>query len=100
MSYEIKYSGEVTGLDLDDRRREIKHLLVGHDCEITFTKVNGEIRTMPCTLREAALPPMSVTESKKKQNDAVMSVWCLDKNMWRSFKIANVTEIRIIEKCP
>ena len=97
MSYEIKYTNEVVGLDLEDRTREIKHLLEVHNCEVTFTKVNGESRTMPCTQRRVVIPaPVTESTKVKKHNPEVMSVWCLDKKEWRSFRIANVTNVRVI----
>ena len=101
MTYGIRYTEPVEGLDLDDRNREIRHLLTEHDCEITFTKVNGELRTMPCTLKESAIPARPVdlaSKSNEKRLRAldVLSVWCLDKQEWRSFKVANVQEVRVI----
>jgi hypothetical protein len=97
MSYEIKYTNEVVGLDLEDRAREMHRLLSVHNCEVTFTKVNGELRTMPCTLRQIVIPqPVTESTKTKKHNPEVMSVWCLDKKEWRSFRIANVTEIKVI----
>jgi hypothetical protein len=70
---------------------------------VEFTKVNGEVRTMPCTLNESLIPPASVhvtntdnpvdfpvPKREKKTNPDVMNVWCLDKKEWRSFRIANV----------
>lgn len=95
MSYEIIYNGEVTGLSLDDKRRQLKHLLENHNCEITFTKVNGEERVMPCTLRADALPPIVESKNPKAPNLENLSVWCLDKSEWRSFKVANVTKIEV-----
>lgn len=88
-------------LDLDDRRREMQHLLTEYDCEVTFTKVNGEVRTMPCTLKESAIPTRPVdiaskSSEKRLRTLDVLSVWCLDKQEWRSFKVANVREVRVI----
>jgi hypothetical protein len=81
-------------------RDEIISTLQDGVCEVTFTKVNGEIRRMPCTLRNNLLPPMSTKELResksKKENLDNLSVWCTDKNEWRSFKIANVTEVKQI----
>jgi WYL_2, Sm-like SH3 beta-barrel fold len=101
MTYGIRYTEPAEGLDLDARNRELRHLLQEHDCEVTFTKVDGSVRIMPCTLREAAIPAKPVdigSKSNEKRLRAldVMSVWCLDKSEWRSFKIANVQEIRVI----
>ena len=79
--------------------REILDLLHKHDCEVTFTKVDGTERTMPCTLRSEVLPPMALTEHHKTKDykPETLSVWCLDKNEWRSFRISSVQHIKVIE---
>lgn len=74
----------------------LKHNL----CEVTFTKVNGEVRTMPCTLREDIIPkpPTDVASKstiKRHENQNIVSVWCTDKNAWRSFRVDNVTDVKI-----
>ncbi len=69
--------------------------------EVTFTKVDGTVRTMPCTLNEAMLPkveqitpgPDTPPPRVKKFNPAVMSVFCTDKQEWRSFRIENVISV-------
>lgn len=65
---------------------------------VTFTKVDGTSRTMPCTLSEALLPARPVTETAtvKRDNPEVLSVWCTDKHEWRSFRVANVTLVEAI----
>ncbi len=87
---------------IDERRSILADLLRQGICEITFTKVNGELRTMPCTLDSKIVPPAPehkvLAEGEqprvKKANPDNMSVWCTDKNEWRSFKLVNVTEIK------
>lgn len=98
MSFEIKYTGPVEGLDLDDRNREIRHLLHEHVCEVTFTKLNGDVRTMPCTLKPDAMPQVAVNEQHQTRayKPETLSVWCVDKGEWRAFRVANVTEVRVI----
>ena len=89
-------------------REQLQELLHTGECEIEFTKVNGEVRKMPCTLNEALLPPPPVhftntdnpidfpaPKKEKKVNPEVMSVWCLDKKEWRSFRITNVISATI-----
>lgn len=100
MALEFQYNGPVEGLDLEDRNREIKHLLAEHNCEVTFTKVDGTVRTMPCTLQASALPKVDVKEGKtpKVPKADTISVWCLDKSEWRAFKVANVTQIRVLDQ--
>ena len=90
-------------------REQLSLLLHAGECVVEFTKVNGEVRSMPCTLNEALLPPpVHVTNTdnpvdfpapkkEKKQNPDVMSVWCLDKKEWRSFRIANVISAKAKE---
>ena len=78
---------------------EILNLLQQHDCEVTFKKVDGALRVMPCTLRPEALPTKSVTEGTRTKASApgVLSVWCLDRREWRSFRINNVISVIIID---
>jgi hypothetical protein len=84
-------------------RKQLSELLHTGECVVEFTKVDGTVRTMPCTLNEALLPPAPVhitntdnpidfpaPKKEKKVNPDIMSVWCLDKKEWRSFRIANV----------
>ena len=74
---------------------ELKAILANGVHEVTFTKLNGETRIMPCTLDHALLPPQQVTESTKTRalKSETLSVWCMDKQQWRSFRVANVTKI-------
>jgi hypothetical protein len=77
---------------------QLHELLHSGECVVEFTKINGEVRSMPCTLDPRIVPPAPepkvLAEGEvlkvKKENPDVMSVWCLDKKGWRSFRIANV----------
>ena len=81
--------------DLDSRNQEIRDLLAHGVCEVTFTKLNGELRTMPCTLDGTLLPPQTLKEFHETRvyKPETLSVWCMDKSQWRSFRVANVTRI-------
>jgi hypothetical protein len=68
--------------------------LTKHECTVTFTKVNGETRVMPCTLKEDIVPKVE-SKGTKKPNESVVSVWCLDKKEWRSFRLDNVVDLQI-----
>jgi hypothetical protein len=63
-------------------------------CTVTFTKVTGETRVMPCTLKEDIIPK-SQHSGTKKPNDSIISVWCTDKSAWRSFRVENVLDLEI-----
>ena len=83
----------------------LRTLLLENECIVEFTKVNGETRAMPCTLKAefipAPAPHISNTDNPvdfpkvKKENPNVMNVWCLDKKEWRSFRIANVISAKV-----
>jgi hypothetical protein len=97
-AFEFEYNDhDLDDLAIQDRNHEIKQLLLNHECEITFMKLNGELRSMPCTLKASALPERTVTESTKTRvaKPDTISAFCLDKNEWRSFKVANVTHVRV-----
>lgn len=79
----------------EERREQLVALLRDNDCEVTFTKVNGEQRVMPCTLKTGVVPEI-LGEGRKKANPNTISVWALDKQEWRSFRVDNVTDIKIL----
>ena len=79
-------------------KQELTEQLLTGVYNVTFTKVDGTERTMPCTLREDILPPAKQEDplSQKKVraiNDEVLVVYCTDKNEWRSFRVANVINV-------
>jgi len=99
MTLHITYeNATLEDLDIQDREREITHLLYEHDCEVVFTKKDGTVRTMPCTLRKEAMPQREATalHETKLYKPETITVWCLDRSEWRAFKTANVREIRVL----
>jgi hypothetical protein len=88
-------------------RDSISKMLKENICEVTFTKVNGEVRVMPCTLKADVIPTAPVHETNtdnpvdfpkvKAPNPAVVSAYCLDKKEWRSFRVENVLDVKVIE---
>ena len=65
--------------------------------KVVFTKKNGEERTMLCTLHESILPESSITESTKKVNPDTISVWDIDNNGWRSFRMDSIKGAKVVE---
>ena len=86
--------------DADSRNHYLRNLLSEHNCEVTFTKVDGSVRTMPCTLRADAMPARAVTEHHQTRayKPDTLSVWCLDQSEWRAFRVMNVTDVRILDE--
>ena len=63
---------------------------------ITFTKVNGDERVMTCTLLANYIPNAPTQKGslvmESKYNNTV-SVWDVNANGWRSFRVENVKSI-------
>lgn len=79
-------------------RNEIVEMLRNGVYNVTFTKLDGEERTMPCTLMESMLPPAkandSITQKKVRElNEEVVAVWCVDKSAFRSFRVDRVKKV-------
>jgi len=87
---------EIQGETAADRNGWLRNLLVDGIYDVTFTKVNGEIRTMPCTLKRELLPVVALKETTKEKvhKTDTLGVWCMDKQEWRSFRVMNVTEVK------
>lgn len=63
--------------------------------EITFTKLDGTERVMNCTLSDKIVPQSTEETTKtRKQNENILSVWDVEKNDWRSFRVENVVKIK------
>lgn len=77
------------------RREEIRQKLLTGPCEVTFTKVNGEERTMVCTLKPDLLPPVEeeVTSKKTKKSNQAISVFLPEEQTWRSFRVDSLKSI-------
>lgn len=74
---------------------EMREILHKDVVVVTFTKKNGEDREMVCTLMPEFLPvrqeDTTASPAKSPASDTVVTVWDLDKQDWRSFKAASVT---------
>jgi len=74
--------------------------------EVTFTKVNGETRVMPCTLAANLLPvteqpkvlETTADQPVKAINKSVIRAYAIDKQAWRSFKVANVLSVGVLDE--
>jgi hypothetical protein len=86
--------------DAEYRYVTITELLHQHTCIIDFVKLNGESRSMPCTLRDDMLP--AATQILKEDivakpiNYETITVWCTDASAWRAMKTMNVTKINVV----
>ena len=56
---------------------------------VQFTKKDGSLREMRCSLQEQYLPPL-IGEAETKDNPDVLAVWDIEVEGWRSFRIDSV----------
>jgi len=70
-------------------------------CEVTFTKKNGDMRVMQCTLMESVLPAAKkdepLTQKKVRAvNEEVCVVYDVKAPGWRSFRWDSVTDFKLL----
>jgi len=73
------------------KREAIVDLLKDDVVCVHFTKKDGTLRTMKCTLKSDLLPVVEVTStSTRKQPENSLAVFDLEANGWRSFIVDSV----------
>jgi len=82
--------------DWDVFKSWLKGVLSVTVATVTFTKKDGSLREMKCTLRDDMLPKQELTETKpeRKKSETSLPVYDLEKNAWRSFSIRSITEVK------
>jgi hypothetical protein len=84
-------------------REELMELLQKEVAVVTFKKLNGDERKMPCTLIPDFLPPAkkddAITQKKVREvSDKVCAVWAVESKGFRSFRYDRVTKVEVIAK--
>jgi hypothetical protein len=84
-------------------KTDLKNLLEQNVLTVDFTKLDGDKRVMTCTLREDMKPAATKTDplSQKKvreTSDAVVSVWDVNAQGWRSFRYDRVNAVDIVDE--
>ena len=67
---------------------------------VTFTKVDGSERVMKCTLMSEYVPVAGNSASnqvllQETGNDNNISVWDVEANGWRSFRVGSVKSVTV-----
>lgn len=81
-------------MDKNDMIATLKESIV----DVTFTKADGTVRNMACTLLEEKIPPVflngteQMEQKTRKTNPDVIAVVDIDVNQWRSFRVDSVTK--------
>jgi len=75
-------------------KTNVMNLLHNGIINVEFTKIDGSIRSMKCTLMEEFITKyINKTDTKKQVKEDIFVVWDLDKNDWRSFKYDSIINI-------
>lgn len=87
---------------------ELTELLYNNVANITFTKLNGDVRVLKGTLKSEFLPKKEIIEEiaiesivekqeRKATNENVVVVYDIEKDGYRSFRVDSVTLVEIVE---
>lgn len=78
-------------------KHELKEYLQNGVVTVVFTKVDGTERTMKCTLLPEYMPAtvaqgqqLLVESQSKYENPNTISVWDVESQGWRSFRVDSV----------
>jgi hypothetical protein len=83
-------------------REEIVKMLKRSAVDITFTKVDGTLRTIRGTLNPKHMPPqmknedIEAAETHRKENPSVIPVWSINDLGWRSFRLDSILSAQYI----
>lgn len=99
MTEQNKVSNTIAALKGIPTREELVKLLSEELVIVTFDKLNGDKRTMVCTLSEHYIPQedkddkLSQTRIRNLE-DRVVVVWDTNAKGWRSFRYDRVNQVR------
>ena len=82
-------------------KEELMEMLRKEVVEVTFLKLDGDERKMPCTLMPSFLPPATkedpMTQKKVREiSDKVVVVWAVESKGFRSFRYDRVTKVEVL----
>ena len=83
-------------------KTDLKNLLEQNVLTVDFTKLDGDRRVMTCTLREDMKPRATKTDAMSQKavrevSDAVVSVWDVNAQGWRSFRYDRINSVNIVD---
>lgn len=89
----------LTNWEDSEQQQQLIEALRTRQVTVDFNKVNGEFRSMTCTLSEDLIPvdkyPKTEDESvtKKKISNQALRVFDINKQEWRSFRWSNIVDV-------
>ena len=85
-----------------DKNQYLRDVLKENILLVTFTKRDGTVRTMRCTLKPDLLPAQTdIEEQVQNKNPTApaesLAVWDLEKAAWRSFRFDSILTFSVSE---
>lgn len=81
------------------KKYEVVDLLKEIEVTIRFTKTDGTVRDLRCTLNQELIPAECIPDEKgkktKKENDDIVTVFDLDSYEWRSIRLDSMISITV-----
>lgn len=100
MEIEMIEFGNLPMFTESERHGMIHDMLSDHICQVVFTKVDGSVRDMKCTLRSDVLSENGVVPngtSTKPKSNTVIAAYLPEEKVWRSFRVDNVISIANVD---
>lgn len=83
---------------MEHTKESIRSQLNQSVMNIKFTKTDGNIREMICTLQESFIWPYEKkTDKVKPENNDTLAVWDVEKHAWRSFRLDSIISAVVVE---
>lgn len=84
----------------EEFKKQIAPFLSNYIITLQFTKADGSIRTMKCTLHPDWIETVQPAhETKKAENPDVQAVWDIPNAGWRSFRWDSIIQIMSFTPC-
>jgi hypothetical protein len=87
---------KVEKFDFSDKKAQkwVKSVLAEGQVTVKFTKKDGSLREMNCTLHELYIPSEKMPKGTgKTENSEVLAVFDVEKMEWRSFRWDSINEV-------
>lgn len=91
--------GTMTDFNAYEKLSMASELLRENLCEVVFTKLDGSLRTMRCTIdskRIGGETPAPVERQRDPNKPLVMSVYLPEEACWRSFRLDNLISVEVV----
>jgi hypothetical protein len=92
------YYCQASEFEREEFKQWVRGLLNEREVTVDFVKVDGDFRSMKCTLSESHGAKYTVNENQdrpvKKSNPEVCVVWDVNQNAWRSFRWDRIKRVQ------